>query len=158
MKQRVIWLVLAILWTGFIWSNSLQPAEVSIQTSGSVEKWVEPVLTSLGIPEEDRSFVVRKTAHLTEFALLGMLWLLFFRRRAWLGPCVWALCMCAATAIVDETIQIFVSGRGCELRDMTIDTLGAAVGISLLTALQLLIRKRRKTEKRSRDHYGKVSK
>lgn len=144
MKKRIVWLLLALLWMGFIWSNSLQTAEVSSQSSGRVEEIVEPVLTELGVPQEEHSFVVRKTAHLTEFALLGVLWLLFFRRPNWLLPCAWALGLCAATAVTDELIQHFVSGRSCELRDMTIDTLGAAVGISLLTVLQLLLCKRRK--------------
>jgi len=144
MKKRLVWLILAILWSGVIWSNSLQPAEVSGQASGNVVDLVEPVLTELGIPAEEHSFVVRKSAHLTEFAILGMLWLLFFSWKCGFWPVAWALGLCAATAALDESIQHFVSGRSCELRDFGIDILGAAVGIGLLTALGLLLHRSRK--------------
>jgi len=71
-------------------------------------------------------------------------WLLFFSWKCGFWPVAWALGLCAATAALDESIQHFVSGRSCELRDFGIDILGAAVGIGLLTALGLLLHRSRK--------------
>ena len=43
-------------------------------------------------------------------------------------PLLWG----AAAACIDETIQVFVPGRGPGLRDVAIDCLGVLLGIVLL--------------------------
>ena len=136
--KKWFWLLPVLLWTAFIWSNSLQPAEVSGQVSGTLENLVAPVLTAVGIAPEQHTFVVRKGAHFTEFALLALLWAkaLSPKRRAA------APALCAVTAALDEGIQHFVPGRSCRLLDWGIDFLGAAVGIAVFAAA-VWIRKKR---------------
>jgi len=67
--------------------------------------------------------VLRKLAHVTEYAILGAL-LLRATRRPWL-----ALGLAAAYAASDEVHQHFVEGRHAALLDVAIDTVGALVGI-----------------------------
>ncbi len=150
-KGRLLWLVLALLWTAFIWGNSLQPAEMSGAASGAVVQVVEPVLTAAGIPQEEHSFVVRKGAHLTEFALLGIFWAAFFGQKRRLGCFAAALALCMVTAAVDEGIQHFVPGRSSQLRDIGIDTLGAAAGIAPAIVIFLVREKRASRKERMRE-------
>ncbi len=103
-------------------------------------------------PEElafyiDRSeFYVRKLAHFSEYALLGISLILpvtacysdRFRRRA-LVLITWGIC--AVYAASDEFHQSFSPGRSPQLRDVVIDSCGALTGI-LLGLLFLRIRAR----------------
>ena len=76
-------------------------------------------------------FLVRKTAHFTEFTALGLslCWLFGMLKKGTLLP---FLCGTAA-ACVDETIQIVVPGRGPSVRDVCIDSSGVLLGVILLT-------------------------
>ena len=130
MKKRLIFLVAALLWTAFIWHNSLQPAELSGEASGNIVELVQPVLDAVGVPEEQHSFVVRKCAHMTEFAVLALLW------TGCLGEMprgiILTAVFCLITAGVDETIQRFVPDRGPSIFDVGIDTCGVLTGMLLI--------------------------
>ena len=73
--------------------------------------------------------IVRKSAHFTEYTLLG-----FFTARAlrlskkssW-----FSIAIAAIYATTDEVHQSFVPGRSCEFGDILIDTAGATVGASI---------------------------
>lgn len=113
----------------FIWGNSLLPGSVS----GAFSDWVKDLLTALlpvGEPSEGGGGLLRKLAHFTEFACLGMLltWLLGMLRH----PRSLALLLGTGAACIDETIQRFVPDRGPSLQDVGIDTCGVIVGMSLL--------------------------
>ena len=133
-RQRIC-LLLGILALAFIWGNSLQTAEESSAVSGGLLQWFAPIFDGLGIPEEWQHDLLRKTAHMAEFAALALLWcgaLLNEKRER-----IWAvLAICVMAAAVDETIQLFVSGRSGELRDVLIDTAGAAVGTGFAVILR----------------------
>ena len=116
----------------FIWGNSLLPGEIS----GVISDFFKRILQSLFEQGESRSsgrlgFLVRKMAHFTEFTALGMslCWLFGMLKKGWLLP---VLCG-AAAACVDETIQVFVPGRGPSVRDVCIDSCGVLLGVILLT-------------------------
>ena len=40
-----------------------------------------------------------------------------------------SLVICVVFAISDETLQLFALGRGAQVRDVFIDTVGASIGI-----------------------------
>lgn len=115
----------------FIWGNSLLPGELS----GAISDFVKDILSRLfsqGAPKPDSGgFLLRKLAHFTEFAALGLClrWLFGMLGKGLLPP---FLCG-AAAACVDETIQIFVPDRGSSLRDVCIDSCGVLLGVILLT-------------------------
>ncbi len=147
---RAFSIILLVLWMGFIFYMSAQPAEVSSQISGSVieivaEK-VYPNFEELSEAEqvevvESFQFVARKTAHIAIFAVLGFLSLLSFLSYTRLRFCVRMLLsflISVSYAASDEYHQRFVSGRSCELRDLLLDIIGIVAAI-LLTALFIKI-------------------
>jgi VanZ family protein len=73
--------------------------------------------------------ILRKGAHMTEYAILGVLLL-----RA-LGRELPALALGLAYAVTDEIHQHFVSGRHASPLDVLIDTAGVAIGIFLVSRL-----------------------
>lgn len=113
----------------FIWGNSLFPGTMS----GALSDYVKDILDSLFSGTESSqssSGLLRKLAHFTEFATLGLLlcWFLEMLQKSPLA----AFALAAAAACIDETIQIFVPDRGPGIRDVCIDCCGAATGILLL--------------------------
>jgi VanZ family protein len=72
--------------------------------------------------------VLRKLAHLTEYAILGAL---LYR---WLASIPLAVLVGSAYAATDEIHQTFVTGRAGRPLDWAIDTAGVLIGIGLLIA------------------------
>jgi VanZ family protein len=83
--------------------------------------------------------LVRKSAHLTEYAVLGVL-----AFRAWhlslAGPrarlVALALCLVVAVAGVDELRQTFVPSRTGALSDVVLDTVGGPLGLLAIVSIQ----------------------
>ena len=130
-KDVCIWLcrILIVLNLCFIWGNSLLPAEVSKSFSDWAKAVLDTILTD-GTPAPSGSGLLRKIAHFTEFASLGLLTsclLVLRQKRIW--P---ALLFGISAACVDETIQFFVPGRSPGLLDVGIDTCGVITGMILL--------------------------
>ena len=83
-------------------------------------------------------FFVRKCAHLTEYAILGVLILRAFQIKSG-GGHLWqsrharlALLIVALYAASDEFHQRFVPSREASVWDVLIDTTGAALGLLLI--------------------------
>lgn len=119
----------------FIWGNSLLPGEIS----GALSDWVKGILEMLfpGVGSGGSGgFLIRKLAHFTEFAALGLClgWLFAMMNRK---P-VPAFLLGVAAACVDETIQLFVPHRGPGIRDVCIDAGGVLTGILLLHLMHRL--------------------
>lgn len=133
MKRRIIFGVLALLWLGFIFFNSLQNAEISGGMS-------EGLLDALGLPEVVEG-PVRKITHFCFFAVLGILVSGVFCTD-WRLPVVSVLLTVLLCACVDETLQLFSAGRSSELRDVWIDFGGATLGM-MLSALFCRLRSRK---------------
>ena len=137
-----LWMLLLIANIAFIWGNSMLPGSESQQLSDGFLRWLGFLLEPLG---EYASLVLRKAAHFSEFACLGVLLAGAFR--AWgrtpvLPAALWGL----LSACVDETIQIFSPGRASRLTDVWIDFAGILTGIFLLHLGHILWKKTRKTK------------
>lgn len=131
-KRMRLCMTLLVLNLTFIWGNSLLPGEIS----GAISDWVKSVLALLlPIAEGGGSggFLVRKLAHFTEFTFLGMVlgWLFAMLNKSKIP----AFLLGALAACVDETIQLFVPGRGPGIRDVCIDSAGVFTGIALLALM-----------------------
>lgn len=76
--------------------------------------------------------VTRKIAHFTIYMVLGLVSYLALPR-AWSvrKRVVLVITLCLVYAITDEFHQSFVPGRGPEIRDVFIDTIGSSVGMSI---------------------------
>ena len=114
----------------FIWGNSLLPGEISGAISDEVKEILEALFPGGETSPSESSFLVRKAAHFTEFAALGMClgWLFAMLSRGKLPPFL----LGAAAACVDETIQLFVPDRVSSPRDVFIDSCGVLAGLILL--------------------------
>lgn len=133
-QKSILFAVLTLLWTGVIFSFSLQPAEASASLSGGLLKtllnWFH-WLTGLQIPVSFAHFLIRKTAHFLEFFLLGV----FACQTSRLLLKKWwpALLYGGLIAVTDEVIQYFTgSGRAMRVTDMLLDTVGVAVAILVM--------------------------
>jgi VanZ family protein len=80
---------------------------------------------SLGTGLGTWDLILRKLAHVTEYAVLG-----FLLARALRRPAV-AVLLAAGYAATDEVHQTFVEGRHGAPRDVAIDAVGALVGALL---------------------------
>lgn len=134
--------VLILCNVAFIWGNSLMPGSISGAISGFVNDLVHMLFPSPGQEPEAGHGLLRKLAHFTEFATLGVL--LVWQFRMWQVP-RWAgyvlpLLGGFLVACGDETIQRFVPDRGPSLKDVGIDTLGTATGIVLITLILFIHR------------------
>lgn len=145
-KKRILLCgALIALNLGLIWGNSLATGTESGRMSGQL---MQLLMALLRIPEswaDTFHLLIRKAAHFTEFACLGLLlcWMLGMSgERGWH---LWALpvLLGMAAACADETIQVFVPDRGPSLIDVWIDTCGAAAGMTVLRIGHHLIRKTR---------------
>ena len=124
----------------FIWGNSLLPGEVSAAFSDWVKNLLLPLLPA-GMETVGGGGLLRKVAHFTEFAFLGMClgWLMsMLEKKPWTGIFWGGLAAC-----VDETIQIFVPDRGPGIKDVAIDVLGVCTGIFLLIFGHTLLKKQK---------------
>jgi VanZ family protein len=79
--------------------------------------------------------IVRKCAHVTEYAILAALWFrMFVRDHRWPeARSGWtAVIISVAWAALDEVHQIFVPTRGASVIDVIIDATGAVAAVWLL--------------------------
>ena len=102
-----------------------------------VLRWINPQISAEAI--EQVQTVVRKGAHLTEYAILATLALRALRAQLQVNPAAWswraaggALLLAAVYAAGDEIHQSFVPSRGASPIDALIDTGGASLGLMLL--------------------------
>ncbi len=140
--QGRLWLCgsLLVLNLVFIWGNSLMPGELSKAFS----QWVGSLLGLLGDASGELGQghgLLRKLAHFSEFACLG---LLLTWHCSMLGRKPWHPLLCGfLVACTDETIQCFIPERGPAVRDVAIDTAGVALGIAALLAGYTIYQKRK---------------
>lgn len=142
-KRLRLCVILLICNLIFIWGNSLLPGEIS----GAFSDWVKSILALLfsGTPSASvGGGLLRKVAHFTEFAALGMClaWLHGMLKKGKVQPFLWGV----LAASVDETIQRFVPDRGPSVKDVCIDSAGVLTGIILLWAGYHYFKKRSANE------------
>ena len=128
MKKHIL-TVLIGLNLALIWGNSLMDAQNSNAVSGGVLAFLGRFLPFL-LTEAGHAFL-RKAAHFSEFALLGLLFCGRHRLVRNETP-VHLLGFGMAVACIDETIQIFTPGRASSLIDVWIDTSGFALGLIVI--------------------------
>ena len=123
-------IVLALV---FIWGNSLVSRELSGKISDDILFFLNAAAEKVGlgpdaftymtdedgdgVAEQPTSHLVRKAAHVTEYAGFFTAW--------GLGT---------LTGAIDETLQIF-SHRGSQVRDVLIDTAGAQLGLAIVSLI-----------------------
>ena len=114
--------------------------QMSAENTGGI---LGPVLGWLGLGPATIGIVhglVRKSAHVTEYAVLGLLWRRAFIHAGVLRPAVaaaLALVVSVGCAVADETHQSFLAARTGAVSDVVLDSLAAMAAIA---GLELLTR------------------
>lgn len=145
-KTATILLVLMIFQMLFIFAmSSFGPDSSNAQSNFFVDliSGLMPIKTGPMEPSFDLKtliFFVRKTAHFTEYAILGLLFYLNLRHHSSQkqSPKFFALAILfsALYACTDEFHQLFVPGRTGQPFDVLVDTLGATFGCLIVLAVQ----------------------
>ncbi len=141
-KKRWLTWALVIGWMVLIFWFSAQDRDESAAMSNTlvafILRWASAAIAKLTAADQaalfDRmDFIVRKLAHATLYAVLGVL--VFQGLSGYSGGLRYrillALILCVLYAMSDECHQIFVAGRSGEMRDVMIDASGACVGLVL---------------------------
>ena len=152
-------ILLAVLYA-IIFSFSAQNAEqsgslsrtfsekcVGMFRSVSGRQWSHALIVQLA---EAIEHPIRKLAHFSEYALMGILvyvlWSQWMKRgrRLYFLTVVWV----ALSAAADEIHQLFVPGRSCQISDMLLDSCGVLAG-TLAGMLIFTYKRRRVSRKQS---------
>lgn len=130
-------LIIVLFWLGIIFFLSNQLAS----SSNALSKEVTGVIvtaTKVINPDTDLTLAslnntVRKNAHFFIYFVLAMLLMDYLRYRGKIKPrnIVFVFLFCVLFAVSDEIHQLFVDGRGGQVRDILIDSSGALTGIGL---------------------------
>ena len=131
MKSTHLHWLAVLCWMALIFALSHEPADGSQARSDVLVNILQTI--GLGGSADLLSTVVRKLAHAVAYAVLGVLlvWALAARRRVTAKLVMYAVAITCLYAISDELHQLFIPGRSAEVRDVAIDTLGGAIGVSV---------------------------
>lgn len=137
-KVRPVWLwrLACALWLALIFSQSAMPGAASQAESDGLLSVLDGVLPFL------THFLLRKMAHIGEFAVLGVLLGKSLGRTDAMLLLAGLIC-----ALTDETIQLFVVGRSSQVSDVWVDFTGILAGVALLRLYQRF-RKRKNARKK----------
>ena len=118
------------------WMAVISMFSTELFSAANTNRYIDPVLRFFFPHLRPADFVfahtvIRKTAHLTEFFILGSLLYWACRRGRWpRWRAVWmlqALAVAVLYSLIDEFHQAFVPSRTPSLADSGIDSLGAAL-------------------------------
>ena len=164
MKKRwmpILMLLLTVCWIAFIFVNSLEDGQSSGAKSDAVKEVVDQVASSLGDSDGVSAVAIRKSGHILEFLVLGILLCLdAFSLRLLSLPIAIprllitggaVLAVGAAVAALDETVQRFSEGRVSSGWDVLIDLGGVAIGMLIFAAVYALVIRSRKKKQTAAD-------
>lgn len=148
MRNKTAAWTAVIGWMALIFILSHQPASVSSGLSSGITELLLGLVGDI-LPQGDAEVeqfhaFIRKNAHFIAYFILGVLLVNAFgrwndlRRRELLISFGVAVLYAAS----DEFHQLFIEGRSGELRDVLIDSAGAATGIFLCWAAASVLTKR----------------
>ncbi|MGX8704763.1 MAG: VanZ family protein [bacterium] len=148
LKKYWPWLLVAA-YIAFIFSNSLADGTTSGELSGSISAAVYGWLLKIGVKfnPDTFHFLIRKMAHFTEYAGLGILIRLATGKYTGNGVWLLRLMFMVSVPLVDETIQRFVPGRGGSLRDCALDMAGYLTGFLIASLIAYFWQKRKNSDK-----------
>jgi VanZ family protein len=134
------WLPL-LIWLGviFIGSSDLMSAEHTSRIIAPLLHWLKPDILPETIVQVQ--FVVRKCAHVSEYAILALVFWRALRGGTGLRMKMSILCLtvwmgATLVAAADEYHQSFVPSRGSSPKDVLIDSAGGIFGLFLANLLR----------------------
>lgn len=166
--RRIIFLILIIINCATIFIFSNEQAEDSSKTSSRVVEFISEVVPYIkNMPEPDKTIfkeeitpVVRKCAHYSIYAMLGILtvnFMLTYKGRSFYQKGLTSFLFCAFYAVTDEIHQLFIDGRAGQITDIFIDSLGTLTGILIVILCAKIYKKvTKKNEKYKIDKDTKI--
>ena len=150
-KKKILYWIPTIICMLIIFNFSSENSEVSSGTSGNVGRWLLKTfyngfekLSSIEQSQlvESIQFYIRKTAHFSIYALLGVcthFGTLANKKISRQKNVFISLLICLVYASSDEIHQLFVSGRSGQVSDVLLDFTGSIFGtIIFLIVLKII--------------------
>lgn len=154
--RKIIFGILIVSWMIIIFLFSNQNGDLSASKSQKIVNMIIKIFVKdfdsyFSIRQKELlsklSFLIRKCAHMTEYAILALLVFFFLTDSLKLFRYIIPIIICFIYACSDEFHQSFVGGRGPSFKDVLIDTLGSILIIVCLFVFffirkKLIIRKK----------------
>lgn len=146
---RFFSLVLMLLWMIIVFSFSNQSAQNSDETSMGVTVKILNIFIKDETQRQDLILkynpIVRKIAHFTLYTVGGILILNFINTFELIDEkkMFFSICIGIMYSASDEIHQLFVDGRGGQITDVILDTLGVATGVCIFLCIIKLVRGKR---------------
>ena len=146
--RKIIFITISILlFVGIFWFSSKDATTSSAQSDDvivSLKLMTEEEMIKEPIKASNYRFAIRKSAHFSIYALLGIFIYLSVKEFVGAGFTAYILgiFITAICAGVDEFHQSFVPGRSMEFRDVLIDSIGASTGIIALLLIGFIFAKK----------------
>lgn len=150
-KKKILYWIPTLLCMIIIFSFSSENSEVSSGTSGNVSRFILEIFykdfKELSLVEQSEmiesiQLYVRKTAHFSIYALLGMctqFGTLSNKELSRQKNVFTSLLICLLYASSDEIHQLFISGRSGQVTDVILDFVGSIFGtIVFLIVLKVI--------------------
>ena len=145
MNKKSKYIILTIIWMSFIFCMSNQPANISKELSQNIENLLNrtPIIGNILsdiLNSPNSQFIVRKSAHVILFCLLSILCFIVIyeiKKNAKLSTLI-SLSITFIYACIDEIHQLFIPGRGSQIRDVLIDSIGAIMGLIFINLIFML--------------------
>ena len=149
---RIILLILIIINCATIFKFSSEVSDDSSDRSGKIVSFLADIIPGIKDKNEtEKEYIkgeilqpiVRKTAHFSVYALMGILTisLALTYKGTYYQKSLCSLIFCFCYSISDEIHQHFIPGRSCEIRDICIDTLGTLTGILVIYIIYIIYKK-----------------
>lgn len=135
--KKYVSIVIVLIWLSIIFFLSNQFASssnaLSKEVTGVIVHVIEVVNPNTDLTMASLNNTVRKNAHFFIYFVLAILLMeaLRYRRKIKWRNIFYAFLFCVLFAVSDEIHQLFVDGRGGQVRDIMIDSFGALTGIGL---------------------------
>ena len=160
--DRVVSALLLLAWMllifGFSSQNASESVSVSTGVTAKLARFFTPgfdEMSPLAQAEVIEAFhhFVRKMAHFTEYAVLGVLAVNALRTYKTKKALRFLLpaAICVVYAVTDEVHQYFVPNRSAQISDVLLDILGGIVGIAFMLGFIWLVKRFKKRKEESRN-------
>ena len=146
-RRLIIRWIELLFWMGLIFYMSNQPGDVSSKQSGLVLKLFQFIGIDLNNElSELATFIVRKTAHFTEYFILYFLSINVMKCYLNIKNTIfYSFIFSFFYACTDEIHQYFIPGRAMAFRDVLIDSAGALLAM-IIVSIKIKINKKKENK------------
>lgn len=150
--MKKISLILVIAWLFVIFLFSREKAPQSNHTSDRVTIAIVKIIDKVrGVNTSSKEIdklvikvrpIVRKSAHITEYLILGILIFNLVVKFSINKTYMMAFILCVSLAVLDECHQLFISGRTGRVFDVFVDSFGIILGLVICYLFNLRFNKK----------------